>query len=86
LPRRVEGGWLIGGYHYEENPRWTTPGWAISLAQRWGEMQRMQRAGLGAAVLLPAAGGYLDQPAGTMEAFALFDGWAAERSQGHAGA
>lgn len=32
----------------------------------------------GSAAILPLAGGYLDQPAAAMDAFAMFDLWASQ--------
>lgn len=40
------------------------------------------KGGMVAGVLLPAAGGYFDQPAAVMDAFELFERWAAERKTG----
>lgn len=85
LPRFVEGGWRIGRFDYAENPRYTVPNRLRQLVQRWAEMRRLTNRGMGAAVLLPCAGGYFDQPAAVMDAFELFDAWLAERGQGEGG-
>ena len=85
LPRHVEGGWIIGQFQYNENPRYTVPGPLQRLCRRWLEIRSMG-AGAGggmisvsAAPVLPAAGGYMEQTAFTMDAFRMFDRWAQER-------
>lgn len=89
LPRRVEGGWIVGGFHHEENPLHTTPRWATGLVEHWARMRALSRGvggggpmGAAGPPLLPRTGGYAEQPALAMDAFALFDRWLAER-QGH---
>lgn len=92
MPRRVEGGWIVGGFHHDENPLHTTPRWATVLVEHWARMRALAR-GVGGAgplggtgtLLLPRAGGYADQPALAMDAFALFDKWLAERQANGAG-
>lgn len=77
LPRSVEGGWEIGGHAFAENPRFTCPAWALALVQTWARLRAARgggMAGLGPMVL-PRGGGFADQPALAMEAFALFDLW-----------
>ena len=85
LPRRVKGGWVIGGFEYEENPRFTTPGWATRMVQRWAELRRLSGGqglpGSGVA-LFPRPGGYLDQPAALMDAWGMFDAWLAQKRSG----
>lgn len=74
LPRHYAGGWQIGAHHYDENPRWSVTGSAIRLVHRWLEFRQMSKGPLGqGGGLLPCAGGYFDQPAPLMAAFALFD-------------
>ena len=84
LPRFVEGGWIIGGFEYHENPRYTVPGWARRLVHRWAESRRWGQglSGQAGAAPLPLAGGYLDQPALVMDAFGMFDRWMNERRDG----
>ena len=80
LPRHVDGGWEIGGFHYAENPRWSTPSWALRLMKHWQRLQRMNMGPLGpTGAVLPQAGGYYDQTAMVMDAFELFDLWVAQR-------
>lgn len=77
LPRHVKGGWEIAGYTFEENPAFTVPRWATMLVETWLRTLAMRGAGpmgRGPAINL-RSGGYLDQPALAMEAFALFDSW-----------
>ncbi len=46
-------------------------------------MRRLGQGALGGqAPVLPLAGGYMDQPAAMMDAFELFDAWAAQRKGG----
>lgn len=88
LPRRVEGGWIVGGFHHEENPSHTTPRWATGLVEHWARMRALRgvgQMGMPGPALLPRAGGYADQPALAMDAFALFDKWLAERQGGGEG-
>jgi hypothetical protein len=86
LPRSVEGGWELGGHAFAENPRFTCPAWALALAATWAQLRAARGGGMagpGAAVF-PRAGGYCDQPALAMEAFALFDRWLEEgRADAH---
>lgn len=79
LPRHVEGGWIIGGYHFAENPLFTTPGWAVTMVERWAEARRMEGQLPGSPRILPRGGGYLDQPALLMDAWPMFDRWMLER-------
>lgn len=76
----VKGGWRIGDFDYAENPRFTTPAWATRLVARWWQMRMMAKAPMGPeGRMLPCAGGYYDQPAAVLDAFALFDRLAEER-------
>ena len=85
LPRHVEGGWIIGKYQYDENPRYTVPGRLKRLSSRWLEIRAMAAGGVGGMIsvsagpMLPIAGGYMEQPAFVMDAFRMFDRWAQER-------
>lgn len=80
MPRSVEGGWKIGGFTYPENPRFTTPAFALALVQTWARLRAARGGGMAGIgpMPLPRGGGYCDQPALAMEAFALFDHWLAE--------
>jgi len=81
LPRSVEGGWEIGGFTFAENPRFTTPAWALALVASWARLRSARGGGMNGIgpMVMPLAGGYLDQPALAIEAFALFDQWLGER-------
>jgi hypothetical protein len=57
------------------------PPWCERLVQRWAELRRFG-GGMGAAPVLPGAGGYCDQQALAMDAFGLFDRWLGERKSG----
>jgi hypothetical protein len=80
LPRVVEGGWQIGGFAFAENPRFTCPAFALGLVQTWARLRSARGGGIAGvgAMIMPRAGGYCDQPALAMEAFALFDHWLTE--------
>ena len=80
MPRDVEGGWEIGGFHYPQNPRFTCPPWALALVALWAQLRNARGGGMGALgpLVMPRGGGYADQPALAMEAFALFDRWLGE--------
>jgi len=80
FPRHVKGGWEIGGHSFAENPRYIVPRWAQELVKLWMRLRAARGAGpagLGP-MLLPVAGGLLDQPALAIEAFELFDHWLEE--------
>jgi hypothetical protein len=79
LPRHVEGGWQIGEYHFEENPRFIVPSWCVRLVRMWLAMRQMGGSSLSSSPLLPRSGGYGDQQALAMDAFALLDGWMDQR-------
>lgn len=89
LPRYVEGGWLIGGFAYAENPRFTVPAWCERLVMTWARMRRLRGGGgalgMPGAAIMPQAGGYADQTGLVMDAFELFDHWAEQRrdDRGH---
>lgn len=87
MPRAVEGGWEIGGFAFAENPRFTCPSWALMLVQLWAQLRAARGGGMAGvgAMIMPRGGGYCDQPALAMEAFALFDLWMSE-GRGHADA
>lgn len=77
----------MGGFHHEENPLFTTPGWARSMVVHWARLQALRGSGLtgvGAAPF-PHAGGYVDQIALVMDAFELFGAWMAERRRDGSG-
>ena len=75
----MKGGWRIGEYHYDENPRFTVPEWALRLVRRWWQMRLLSKGAMGQGQrVLPRAGGYYDQPAAVMDAFELFDRLAEE--------
>lgn len=80
MPRVVEGGWDIGGFAFAENPRFTCPAYAVQLVLLWAQLRAARGGGMAGigAMILPRAGGYADQPALAMEAFALFDRLMAE--------
>lgn len=86
MPRSVEGGWIIGGFAYAENPLFTCPRWARVLVQTWAQLRAARGGGMGGIgpMVMPSGGGYLDQPALAMEAFALFDNWLTEGRDGNA--
>ena len=48
--------------------------------QTWAQLRAARGGGMGGIgpMVMPGAGGYLDQPALAMEAFALFDLWLTE--------
>lgn len=80
MPKIVEGGWQIGAHTYAENPRYTCPRWALILVSTWWQIRSARgggMAGIGPAIM-PRGGGYCDQPALAMEAFALFENWLGE--------
>lgn len=80
LPRHVKGGWEIAGFAFAENPAFTVPSWASALVNTWLTTLAQRGAGpmgRGPMIML-RGGGYLDQPALAMEAFAMFDNWASE--------
>lgn len=85
LPRHAEGGWIIGGYAFAENPRYTVPQRLVRLCRHWANMRTMaQGPGSGlmppsAAALLPVSGGYMEQPGFVLDAFQMFDHWLSER-------
>lgn len=80
MPRSVEGGWKIGEFTFAENPRFTCPGWALALVQCWARLRAARGGGMGGIgpMILPRGGGFVDQPALAMEAFAMFDLWVQE--------
>lgn len=84
MPRHVEGGWEIGGFAFPENPLFTTPAFALALVRLWAQLRAARGAGMAGigAMILPRGGGYCDQPALAMEAFAMFDQWLAEGQRG----
>lgn len=84
MPRIVEGGWEIGGHAFAENPRFTCPAHALALVQTWWQLRAARSGGIAGpgAPILPRGGGWCDQPALAMEAFALFDHWMNEGPNG----
>ena len=71
---------MIGGHSFAENPRFTCPRWALALVSLWWQLRAARgggMAGVGPAIM-PRGGGYCDQPALAMEAFALFEMWLTE--------
>ena len=71
---------MIGGHAFAENPRFTCPPYALALVALWASLRAARGGGMGGMgpMVMPRAGGYADQPALAMEAFALFDRWLGE--------
>lgn len=65
---------------FAENPLFTCPRWARELVQTWAQLRAARGGGMAGIgpMVMPLPGGYCDQPALAVEAFALFDHWLTE--------